>query len=71
MFLLLMETAMARREQSLLPEQQGQGGADPPDQGGWRYEDPPGDTVLLTPAPEWVHTLVPGESQVPAENPPQ
>ena len=66
----LMEAAAARREQGRLQGRQGPRGGYPPDQGGWRYEDPPGDAVLLTPALEAVQTPVPGVSQMPAEDPP-
>ena len=71
MVFLLMEAAMARREQGRLSEQPGRVGEDPPEQGGWRYEDPPEDAVLLTRAPVRPRTLVPGGTQMAAENPPQ
>ena len=71
MVFLLMEAAMARREQGRLSEQPGRGREDPPEQGGWRYKDVPEDAVLLTPAPVRPRTSVPEGPQMPAESPPQ
>ena len=42
MFLLLMEAAMSRREQSRLPEQQGKGGVDPQTREGGGTKTPQG-----------------------------
>ena len=60
MLVLLMEAAAARRRQGQLSEQPGRGEEDHPGQGGWGYADPPGDAVLLTPAPMGPAPPVPG-----------